>query len=130
MWLSALGALMVFGLAVVLTPLWGSVGTAVAVTISFAVIAAALLWALRRYVLSPNHARWNLRRVGITAAVSVVLSAVALLASLPEAVQPERGVLSVFSWAVGVALLAVASGGKETWTRILRRADVTGSGRV
>lgn len=129
MWISALGASMVFGLSLALTPAWGVLGTALGVSVSFSAVAGALVWAINRHVLSRDRGRWNAKRIGLTALVSTAIAASTLLGSLPEGVTVDRVLLSLGAWVVAVVVLGLASGGKETWGGVLRRTEASALGR-
>jgi len=129
MWISALGASLVIALTIAMTRAWGEVGTAFAVSITFVSVAAALLWAINRYVLSPNRGVWSSRRIGLTVAVSVSVTAIAGFFPLPADASGVSIAFALGAWTLSLVFLSFASGGRGTWGAILRRSGTQALGR-
>ena len=127
--ISAPGASAVFALSLVFTVTSREVGTALAVSISFASVAALLVWAIHRYVLAPNRGRWKVRRIALTTAISLAATASATLVALPEKAEATNVLLGLALWTSTLAVLGLASGGRETWGRIFKRSRASAQGR-
>ncbi len=125
MWISALGASIALALSIPFTLVAGATGTAFAVSASFAAVSIALAWAIDRYVVSGNRSGLNLKRVGLTAVVSLGVAVGAVFGAFPETVEVAKLVPILVAWVGGVAVLALASGGRETWGGLLGRAKTS-----
>jgi len=113
--ITALGAATLLLTSFLLTSLWGARGTAIAVSITFVLVAITLARAIDRYVLRPEPGLLRGRRVPLTTAVALVACLSSLAVSVPTNPSPlELIAAAVFLAGVSFALLG-ASGGRDTW---------------
>ena len=119
---SAVGAGVLAILAILLTRAFGTLGTAIAVTLTFGLVAILLVREVDRHVLGLAGTRLVTNKVVRTATVALAGGVASLFLSLPPA--PSLGavvVASVLLTGIGVAL-GSASGGRDTWGGFLRLA--------
>ena len=128
--ISAVGAALLLGLALALTHLWGAVGTAAAVSIAFGVAAAWLLQSIVVHVVRPVSGLLGSRRLFLSGAAVLAAASIAVPAALPD---PPGGIsiaIATALWIGFVVVIALASGGRETWGAFLvgRGASFWGRG--
>jgi len=113
--ISALGAATLVLASFLLTTLWGASGAAIAVSITFVVLAITLTRAINRYVLKPEPGLLSGRRVLLTSAVAFVACSSSLAVAVPTNPSPLQLIAgAVFLAGSSLALLGV-SGGRDTW---------------
>ena len=120
--ISAFGAGVLIVSGYVLTTAYGGAGTAIAVSIAFLGVSIALIAAIERYVIRPGGGRLRLKRLGVTAASASALSIASGVVALPADPPLFSVVWAILFWSGLILVLIVASGGRETWGGILRRA--------
>jgi len=120
--ISALGAILTSILCLVITPIAGSTGTAVAVSISFLCVSVALVWATDRHVLPREGRSQFYRKLGPVAAGAIMFSLVAIPVAAPES-GSWAFVVAGLIWGVGSAVLLIASGGRSILRWVMKSSD-------
>ncbi len=122
--ISALGAVTLILLSFGLTHVWGATGTAMAVSITFAFVAFALIWAINRHAIQPESGLIRSSRVVRTAGLAVAAGIVSALIAVPLEFDWTRWIAGGLFWAVSIFALIAASGGRETWGSFVRRSAI------
>ena len=113
--ISALGAATLLLASFLLTTLWGASGAAIAVSITFVVLAIMLTRAINRYVLKPEPGLLRGRRVLLTTGIAFVACTSSLAVAVPTNPSPLQLIASAVFFAGSALALIGASGGRDTW---------------
>jgi len=120
--ISAVGAILTSMLCLVITPIGGSTGTAIAVSISFSCVSVALLWATDKHVLPKEGRSQFYRKLGPVAAGAMVFSLAAIPVAAPDS-DSWAFVVAGLIWGAGSVLLLTASGRRAILRWIMRSSD-------
>lgn len=124
--ISALGAATMLPASFIMTSLWGAAGAAVSVSITFMVVAAAMIIVIDRYVLRPEPGVLRARRVSFTAAIAAFASTLSVAFAVPANSGPIPWIAGAIFLAGASFALLVASGGWDTWGRFFGKSRATG----
>jgi O-antigen/teichoic acid export membrane protein len=113
--ISAFGAGLLLFLSVTMTLMWGVLGTATAVSVTFILVGVALARSINRFVIRGEGGLLSSNRVRFPALVGFVASGLALLVAVSFVFDLTRSIAFLLIWIVVSATLVLTSGGKETW---------------
>ncbi len=120
--ISAAGAILTSIFSLLITPIAGSSGTAIAVSISFLWVSVALVWATDKYVLPREGRSQFYRKLGPVVAGAIVFSLAAIPFAAPESDSWALVVAGVI-WGAGSVALLIASGGRSILRWIIRSSN-------
>ena len=113
--IAAFGAGLLLFLSVTMTLMWGVLGTATAVSVTFILVGVTLARSINRFVIRGEPGLLSSNRVRFPALVGFVASGLALLVAVSLVLDLTRSIAFLLIWIVVSASLVLASGGKETW---------------
>lgn len=119
--ISMLGAGLLLALAIPLVSVFAAVGAAIAVTLTFSVVAIVLLRSLHQYVLLPQGVAFDTKRAAVTGSIAILFVGASLFFSLPTNPSLESGLMAGLLCTLGLIVMVEISGGRQTWAALMTR---------